>query len=548
MPKELPDDDLYVPRTVKPRSRQYKRLPVVALDWNPVGHWLHESGELGAMSEIITMLPFYKPTIFAMEGAADFLAVLNENWREMDPDRWQWRVTENERAIHTPGGSRVASRVTAVVHYFGFKGGSYHKLIDPVTMYGRPLDMIYPDDEGGIHTASGELKPDSPQVRLLKWAVALRDFCDSNGMDVRPTIGGMSAQFWTDRRFYANPRRKVPRVINDRARENLPGNHYALFTTPTPDRHFTGLYLDQTRAHHYHARTTPLPNADSLYAYGNFKNLTHKIFWNTVPTDFMGLLCLDLQPPDEGKLPWLKPDAEHHFVFTNELPHLVDLGYKVNGIFAAWGSFARDIGVARYATFAEAQLDKYGNAAWVKPLLLAAYGTLATRAGYGETVFRLARKGEPVEILTGRHKLTGTLTKRPYKLEPGIANVIHRGMIEAACRSDSIGLAQWLEHCGHTVLSIYADAVIVEQDDDNLLPALPEPWRLKQTLNHLQFVSKQAFVSGEMTKLPGVSRDFLRYRQRSPGHAPPKELYDGLSGRKLKDKDYAQRGLQRRRI
>lgn len=518
----MSDDDLFAPRTVKPRSRQYKRLPVVALTHDPTGNWLHETGETGPMAELMVELRDLPSTVFAMEGSADWLAILNQHWMVRDPDHWQWRVTENERAIHIPGGTKVASRVTAVVHYFGFKGGRYHKLIDPVTMYGHKLDKLWPGDQPSQH-------------RLLAWAIALRDFCDDNGMEVRPTIGSLSAQFWTDRRFYPNPRRKVPHATNDRVRENLPGNHYMLLTEPTPERHFTAHYIDQTRAHHFHARTTPLPHADSLYAYGNFRNLTHDVLWDTVPPNFHGLLCLHLQLPDApSPLHWIRPDAKHDFVFTNELPHLIDLGYKVNGIFAAWGSFARDPGVARYATFANQQLDTYESAAWLKPLLLAAYGTLATRAGYGDTIFRLAKKGEPVEILTGHHSLTGTLTKRPCKLEPGIANVLHRGMIEAACRSDSIGLAQWLTHLGHRVLSIYADAVIVECDDDLPLPSLPDPWRIKTTLNHLQFISQQAFVSGEMTKLPGVSREFLRYRQRSPGHAPPKPMYEAVTGHPIK--------------
>lgn len=535
-------DDLYAPRAVKPRSRRYKKLPVVALDWNPVGNWLHETGEIGPMAELVTDLHKWESTIFTMEGAADWLALVDQHWQIREPNAWQWRVTENERAIHTPGNKKVASRVTAVVHYFGFKGGNTFKLLDPVTMYGKRLDDIWPTEEGGPRESSG-LNPDSPQVRLLKWAVALRDFCDENGMEVRPSIGSISSQFWTDRRFYPHPRRKVPRVINDRARENLPGNHYALFTMPTPEQEFTGLYLDQTRAHHFHARTTPMPHADSLYAYGYFQDplkerplTTAHYLWDDVPNDFYGLVCVEVALPEQPLtgFDWIKKSGPH-FLFTNEIPHLIDSGYLVLGVRAAWGSFARDEGVARYATFAEAQLDRYKGAAWVKPLLLAAYGTLATRAGYGETVFRLARKGEPVQILTGRHTLNGILTKRPCKLEPGIANVIHRGMIEAACRSESIGYAQHLsEWEGRRVLSIYADAVIVEADDDKLLAYIPEPWRLKATLNHLQFISQQAFVSGEMTKLPGVSRDFLKYRQRSPGHAPPRPMHEAVTGRPIK--------------
>lgn len=514
----MTDGDLYAPLSVRPRSRSYKSLPVVALQWPlETSQWLHESGEIGPMYDVVTLLPFLPSTLFIMEGSADFLSILDKNWSMTDPEHWQFRITENERAIHTPGTQRAAARVTVTTHYFGFKGGNYFKIIDPVVMYGKSLDDIWQEDAPA-------------QIKLLHWGIALRDFCDDNQMEVRPTIGSLAGQFWTDRRFYPNPRRKVPHKINDRARENLPGNHYQLFTMPTPEREFTAHYLDQTRAHHYHARTTPLPHADALYAYGDFLNLKDT-YWQEVPPGFYGLLYLELTLPTLNRqVSWIK--TERKFIFTNELPHLLDLGYKVNGVIAAWGSFTRDDGVARYAHHAETQLDKYEDAPWLKPLLLAAYGTLATRASYGETIFRLAKKGEQVQVFTGRYKLTGTLTKRPMKLEPGIVNVIHRGMIEAATRSDSIGFAQHLQWWhGYNVLSIYADAVIVEADDDRPLPdTFPEPWRLKKTLNRLQFINLQSFVSDEMTKLPGVGRDFLRYKPRSPGYAPRKIQYEAPSG------------------
>jgi hypothetical protein len=130
-----------------------------------------------------------------------------------------------------------------------------------------------------------------------------------------------------------------------------------------------------------------------------------------------------------------------------------------------------------------------------------------------KTVYRLAKRGEPVALRTGRRKLTGLLVETPRKLEPGIAHVIQRGMIEAATRSESIGLAQWLTHQGHNILSIYADAVIVE-DTGPLPEFIPEPWRIKEELTHLEFITAQAFRSDQMTKLPGVSHaEMIRDRR-----------------------------------
>lgn len=524
----MTDDELLTePRTVKPRSRTYRRLPVVAVYGNL---WVDEDGQVGRRDHLVWGLREQPPTLFATIGSADFLAYLDQYWSEHDPDHWQFRVTEQERAINIPGKHRAAARVSTTVHYFGFKGGKYHKVIDPVVMYGHDLDTIWPYTDNMLQP--GSQYPPYPAVRLLQWAKAIRDFCDDNRMEVRATIGSMSSQFLTDHRFYPQARRKVPAAINARARENLPGNYYALSVAPSPRHEFTAWYLDQRRAHHYHARTNVLPDANSLYAMGYFLNLS-KVAFPAVLDDpeFYGLYCLRLKCPKRDRmLHWLNPRHKHHFVFSNELPLLLDMGYKVKGVIAAWGSNHRDMGLARYATWADQQLDNYNDAPWLKPLLLATYGSLATRASWGETVFRLASSGIQVELLTGRRKLRGTMVRAPQRLEPKVANVIHRGMIEAGCRTDSIGLAHWLQSSGYRILSIYADAVMVQVDDDRPLPSLPEPWRLKTTLNHLQFVSKQAFMSGEMTKLPGVSAELKRYARHSNGQAPQRKFYDALTG------------------
>lgn len=513
----MSDAELYAPRTVRPRSRQYKRLPVVAMDNN---NWVDEDGQLGPVADLLTKLPDYPSTLFAMVGAPDFVSLLNEHYLVSHPDAWQWRITSQEKGITTPGRFRVAARVTTVVHYFGFKNGNYHKIIDPITMYGRKLDDIWPSDEPVL-------------VRLMQWATAIRDLCDENSMEVRATIGSISGQFLTDHRFYPKARRKVPSAINERARENLPGNHYVLSTHPSPRHEFTAWYLDQHHAHHYHARTTPLPNANSLYAFGRFVDLG-AVSDEPITDDFTGLYCLTLAfPKDRDAWGWLKPGRPHYFVFSNELPILLDMDYRVTGVIAAWGSHKRDGGIARYATWAESQLDRFDNAPWLKPLLLATYGTLATRPSWGETVFKLAKRGQMATVYTGRKQLTGTLVRAPQKLEPKIANVIHRGMIEAGTRADSVGLAHWLTHKGFRPLSIYADAVMIEVDESLSLPNLPEPWRLKQTLNHLQFVSKQAFISGEMTKLPGVSREYVPFARGQHKKSPPRRWYDVISGRML---------------
>jgi hypothetical protein len=459
-------------RTVKPNKRTYNPLPVIAIH---DGQFISESGEAGTVAELIDALPDYEATLFSCVGAADFTAMLNQTYLLRHHDTWQRVISPNGAGVIRQGKFERASRVTVVVSYFGWRhpnGKSvYHRIIDPVAMYQQSLDEIWPD-------------PNTDMIRrLLKWAVTLRDFCDENNLQVRPTLGGISAQLLRHPQFYSKARRKIPAKTNERARENLPGNHYFLNVTPDPTNNFSAYYLDQKRAHHHHARTTALPDSNHCYAYGAFTNLD-RVTFPTVDPQFKGLYCLDLDAPaHRPPYDWVGDNLDAVFVYSNELPHLLDSGYVVRGVRAAWGSLKRDYGIRRYGEWAELQLDRYGDPIWLKLLLHATYGCLATRPMHRKTIYRLANKGEVVEFRTGRHKLAGLMIESPRKLEPGIAHVIQRGMIEAATRSESIGLAQWLDYHGHTVLSIYADAVIVEADDDKPLPvSIPEPWRTKTLL------------------------------------------------------------------
>ena len=509
------------PRVVKPRSRKHKVLPIVVINRDEV---LTEDGETLLLDELVARLPNMPPTLFVAFGAADLLAYLDNIFAMSHPTAWQRRVSEHQRysyKMHPNPKARRSYRVHVIVHYFGWKNGNYHKLIDPITMYCHTFDTIYP------------LTPDKRArgtlPRLLEWSIILRNFCANNNLEVRPTIGAIASQFMTDPRFYPKARRKVPAKTNEVVREYLPGNHYIL-NVPPGNREYRAYYIDQRRAHHYHARTLTFPHADHLYAYGYFRNLT-KYYRDSTSPDFHGLYCLDLLAPPSGiHYSWVEKNKnrtlERQFVFTNELPHLFDMGYTVKGVRAAWGSHIVDTGLNAYAQWACDTLDEYSDPKWLKMLLLAAYGTLASRPTYGESIFRLAKKGEPVTVLTGRRSMKGKLVKRTMKLEPGIVNVLQRGMIEAATRSESVGLVQWMESRNQRVLSIYADAVIVEVNDDRPLPPLPEPWEVKRELNHLQFYSRQAFASDGMTKLPGVGRRSTSLRGKAPRPVSVAELME----------------------
>ena len=511
------------PKIVKPRRARRTRLPIIAVEGDEA---LTEQGELWTLDELVNRLPDLPRTLFVAVGGADFLAHLNGIFTATHPNVWQWRATDNARRAygnHPTSKLRHTGRVKIAVSYFGFKrrdGGTFHKLIDPVTMYGHRFSSVHPGDGPVI-------------MRLMEWATILRDFCDDNNLEVQPTMGAISSQLLTDSRFYPEARRKVPAPTNQRVREQLPGNHYRLLV-PVGDRDYTVHNIDQRRAHHYHAQTIAFPHADHLYAYGYFKNLTQ--YYHDQPSpDFFGLYCLDLLAPVAGWYhSWLAPpvkretevgrELSHRFVYTNELPHLFDMGYRCLGVRAAWGSHHRDTGLNKLAGWCCEQLDRYCDAKWLKPLLLSTYGTLAARATDAEAIFRQASKGSAKTVLTGRRSLTGIVARRPQKLEPAYVNVLQRGMIEASTRSESIGMTQHLEHLGHRVLSIYADGLFVEVNEDNPLPELFDPWRLKLTHTHWRAENPQAYSSDQETKRPGNYRD--QTDRRMVRVAPPKG--DGL--------------------
>jgi hypothetical protein len=509
-------------RIVKPRANEYRRYPIVAIHGDQT---VDEFGQVGTLDDLITAMPKMPPTCFVTMGAADLLAKFNKFYSEWTPESWQFRVSNHDRDVCRPDGKKILTRVTVAVHYLGWKNGNYHRMIDPVTMTGRSFEHVFAGKQSKL-------------FRLLSWGVRLRDFCGDNDLDIRPTHGGIASQLLQSPKFYPGDRRKVPAWLNERSREHMPGNHYVLTAlTHEYDREYTATYLDQTRAHHFHAANSILPDANFLFAIGRSMDLG-SIYRPDVPNNFYGLLCLDLRAPEASPYSWLPTGGgllEKQFVFTNELPHVMDMGYSVVGLRAAWGSRKRDEGIPRYAQWAQEQLDAYENAGWLKPLLLSTYGILATKPRYSESVFRIAKTGIPTEIRTGKLTLPGMATIAPRKLEPKIANVIHRGMIEAATRSESVGLAQHLTATGHRVLSIYADAVIV-QLGEHPLPPIPDPWRSKGTLTHLQFIDQQAFISGEMTKLPGVGRELLRHNRRSPAPSLPPSVAESMEMEELTNK------------
>lgn len=510
------DKFLKAPPIVTPRKRRFPALPVIALYRDMA---MSESGELISETVFLKNLPKMSSTLFIKLDAAGYIAELDAKFKRQYPGTWNCRFITKETSLMQPNGFYRPVREQVVCHYFGWKtsgSGSFHKILDPAIFLEKKLPN----------------KDHEPYVRtLLDWGIALRDFCHENGIEVRATAGAVSGQFLTDPRFYPDARRKVPRATNDKIREVLPGNYYSLTPEPRPDREYTAHYLDQQRAHHYHAARIAFPNSNELYAYGRFVDVAACVFpdvWDS----FHGIYCLDLLVPETRKVPrWIRDILDHHatestpitkrYVYSNEIPALLDWGYRVVGVRAAWGSHKLDTGLNTYAVWASSQLEAHPHTPWLKRLFLATYGVLAITPRDSVSLYSRAKKGELATVRVGSTTFTGYRLQQRTKLEPRLANVLHRGMIEAACRIESIGYADYLENHGYNVLSIYSDAVIIEADESLPIPVQPDPWRMKRTLTHLRFLNTQAYMSAEEDKIPGgMGREILQYIQQSPGRAP----------------------------
>lgn len=518
-------------QVVFPRKKGFQRLPIVAVDERS-GELLDETGEVTTLESFIELLPFSESCLIVTCQSAWVLALIQTQWERTTG--WYSKATRRERAIYTGNvilKSGITVSVASVVpHYCGWRRGkcrngrrnSYGGMFRLAFHFLDP-DLFYASEKA-VQDVFG-IPRDMTTRKLLEWGIAVRQFCEENDLPINPTQGSLSAKFLTDPRFYPKPRRKVPKATNDRLRRYLPGNHSTVFVRTGGDRQFNGHYLDQRRAHHYHARTTRLPSANSLFAHGDFVRLKQV---SLDPTAFLnggfhGVVAGNFTPPKRGVtiLPpgWRRRAISRRMVSTAEWPWLSDIGVECTGLYAAWGSTEADAGIPAYSVHAERELDRWvrrpSGAKWLKPILVSTYGALAVNV---ETTFDTLIGGHvpddraPESWPAGSEELHGYLMRhtRGASMEPGTVNVLHRLLIESATRTESLAFANHLTGLGYWVLMIHVDALIIE-DGDRPLPMLFEPWQYKSYLTGLTFHDHCSFESLEMTRMPG--RAHLRDRR-----------------------------------
>lgn len=427
-----------------------------------------------------------------------------------DDPEWNARFSVNtsERFYICDGSSRepkVRTTQDIRISFFGFRNSNRK------TQYFHP---ITPHDFIDDFSKYGDT--DWPEyIRLYHWGGSVRKWMRKHKLRFTTTRGGLSAQLLRDKRFYPVKRRKVPKLTNENARPALPGNFYVM-----SERHMNkmipAVYLiDQQNAHHYAAETVNFPDANTLFARGRFATLSDKTYVKNNRVGFNNLMnehglfrCRVWIPKYvQGMVPsWWKEGLSDVFLFSNEIDLLLELGGEIRHIAYAWTSRSLDTGLAKYAQWAQREIsDNPDHKIWLKPTLLSAYGILGVRPRQMETAYWQSEDGEPYRYLLGPTPIMMQRFRTSKEIQPAIANLIHRGMIEAETRKLSIQLARKLELEGHTIIAIHADAVLV-QDEGQQLPLLPPPWRIKDRLNHFKAIDQVSFHSDQVTILPGRKR------------------------------------------
>ena len=503
-----------VRKTVRARSvTDQPRWPIYAVD-QTAGIVLTEQGEIISLDLMFSLLRHGVGSIIACHQSPRLLQKMDRKFGD-DPS-WQFKVAPVIRELYTaPTVHRHKPMIkSTVVSFCGFQrknnhsGNLYHYPIDPITFHGKTVNELY-----------GENDTRPAVEKLMEWAIGIRQFCLDNQIAIKPTSGGLAASLLRDPRFHRENRRKVPLATNAKSRGFLPGNYYELRARENTEIQ-TAVYIDQQSAHHYWAEHTHFPHADSLYARGYFHDLRERIWKTGSECDdfinhhhglFYGVVWSPHFPPRKFPLPYLEPGYSKCAFYSNEVPYLRALGCRIVYLIAAWSTTRVDTTLNDYSRWSQRRIREADRRelVWLKPTLLSTYGILAARPKHIQFGFKRANGGEPTRYPCGSGYIDALGFRTRKEIEPGFANVIHRGMIEAACRVESLRMANELS-AKRNIISIYADAIFIEAEDEKgietTIPLLPPPWRLKEDLSLLRFINTTSFTSLQLTRLPGVSQ------------------------------------------
>jgi hypothetical protein len=351
------------------------------------------------------------------------------------------------------------------------------------------------------------------QVELpecMEYAHSILNLCEARGVKFTANRGGLATRLLKASPHWEKERRAAPRFINEHAREKLPGNYYGLGATVN-QRYKSAIYVDQTSSHHSVALTTPVPHPHYVRARGNYKEGTRawitdrdkiRRFFDSHIGLVSAMVSVSHIPNKHKHLypPFMHtPGRRIENVYTNELDYFDGHRAQVEYLTAAWTATEADPVLPEYAAWALAQRNVGPGR---KPLLLAAYGSLAQRSDRPLTLYLPWRGYGMRTMLPGagylNERVKPVYSDRP---QPRIVNVLARGIIEAETRKRSLAYARELHSQGVPVLSVYVDGLILDTDR---LPFLPEGWEVEAHLDDLVFQHPNSWTSRTISKQPGI--------------------------------------------
>lgn len=357
-------------------------------------------------------------------------------------------------------------------------------LISTTELTDAPIDDLFLGEPDDLARALAELGED-----FVAW-------CRECNFPVKPGKGAAAAMFLRDARFGWGERARIPRRLNERARDNLPGNHYR----PWRFGKFAKVVeYDQRSAHHNAAKDSAFP--DSLN-FGGMGHADDKIIasagtdaWRDLtgrPGLFLLRLRIDRRELPTRTYPFLEDlpegrDTVDRWVWSSELPYLLEEpGVTPVGIVACDTSHTTNPGMNNFARWALSELDRNaGNRRrlkWLKQFLLTAYGAVATRPKVGMAWSThppaAGGKGRMQHKAIGGKVLEVYISGKARPRKPAeYVNVYMRGIIEALVRAKTILKARELDGDVNVMpISEYADAIFVamiEEEDKWKLFASP---------------------------------------------------------------------------
>jgi hypothetical protein len=362
-------------------------------------------------------------------------------------------------------------------------------------------------------------------------ARALVTLAERRGITPRYSPGSYGGAMLRASSAWEPDRQAAPRFISDAAREQLPGNYYALRDKYHNTSH--AYYLDQQSSHHTIAATIDLPNPKYLHARGYYRAVEDGRTPRWVGVNkldrHVGLLhavveC-DFLPPSVRHLypPWAKQRGRRGiWIWTPEL-RLLDRRIRLQYVSAALTSYEPDLALREYGQWSLTQLKNHKHDA-IKSALLAAYGMLGIRTKREIEKYSVHSRGKPPKAETVKLPLMDEVYRSTIKRmrTPSIQNVIARGVIEAETRTRSIEYARQLESEGHDVVHIYADGLLTTAIQ---LPFLPDGWRVHGALSEVSSPNSSSIVSRELVRLPGIpnGRRTAYMRKDRPDEADPSQ-------------------------